>query len=181
MIARASSSEKNWRMMSELQVRVCGSISNATFATVGIVAGLDVSLKVEGWCNHLLFQMSIDCPFPTCHRWPCLTTSYATKILLHSYDGWCPSSAERKSPLGKYLVLNYLWTREVVHICSRHPCLANKAKLKALRSQKPKPSFSLGRYIFPQLSQDILFLSFVWPHQNLGTILVISFHSMLIY
>ena len=105
----------------------------------------------------------------------CNPTKYSS---MHRMDD-APAQPKEKSALEKYLALNILWTREVINVCSRHPCIANKAKLKTSRSPKPKPPFFLGRHIYSQLSQAILFLSFIWPHQNLRTILVISSQRVL--
>ena len=95
-------------------------------------------------------------------------------MIVQAKEGWLPNLAERKSPSGKYRALKILWTSEVVLVCNLQPYFAKTARLKALRSRKSKPPSSFGRHILSQLNQVILFFSFVYPHQNLRTILVIS-------
>lgn len=154
-------------------------MSTVIFASSSTPQGREISLNVDGVANRFSFQISIVCPFPTCQRCPCRTIFCSAIMLLHAYDGWCPILAERKSPLGKYLALNTLWTSEVVRVYSHQPCFARSTKLKAFRSRNPKPPSFLGRHILSQLNQVILFLSLAWPHQNLQTKLVFSSHKAL--
>ena len=95
-------------------------------------------------------------------------------MIVQAKEGWLPNLAERKSPSRKYRALKTLWTSEVVLVCNLQPCFAKRARLKVLRLRKSKPPSSFGRHILSQLNQVILFFSFVYPHQNLCTILVIS-------
>ena len=173
-IAKASVGEKNCWTISALQAHVYGSMSKETFASCGTLAELDVILKVDGLVSHLSLQICSDCPFSTYHRCIFWTIFWPAKILRQAKKGWLPNLAERKSPSRKYRSLKTLWTNEVVLVCNLQPCFAERAWLKALRSRKSKPPSSFGRHVLSQLNQAILFFSFVFPHQNLHTILVIS-------
>ena len=151
-IAEASVEEKNCWTISALQAHVYGSMSKETFASCGTLAGLDVSLKVNGLVSHLSLQICSDHPFPTCHQCPFWTIFWATKILHQVKEGWLLNSAERKSPSRNYHALKTRWTSEVVLVCNLQPCFAKRARLKALWSWKPKPTSSLGRHILSQLT-----------------------------
>ena len=133
--------------------------------------------KVELVGSHLSVQTEMDVPFPTCQRYPCWTIFWAAIMLRQAYEGEEPRVAVRKSPSGKYLAFKTLCTREEVWVCKRHPCLAKRAKLNALKSRKPKPSSIFGVQILSQLIHAVLFFPLFYPHQNWRTILVISSHN----
>ena len=97
-------------------------------------------------------------------------------MLRQANDGFVPNSACRKSAFRKYWALSTLWTNELLFICKCQPCLAKRARLKALRSPKPNPPSSFSAHILSQLSHAILFLPSFWPHQNLWIIPANSSH-----
>ena len=100
-IADASTDKKYRLIMSTLQALVCGSINNENLASDGTSFGLEVSRNINGWGNHLSFKMSRLKLLPTYQLYPSRTIDCATKILHHANDGRFPSSADRKSLLGK--------------------------------------------------------------------------------
>lgn len=82
---------------------------------------------------------------------------------------------------GKTFMLIYSIKRDFFPCCSLHPCLANRARLKALRSLNPSPpppiifgSHSLSHFIYAIFLSDPFY-----PHQKFCTILVISSHKLL--
>ena len=99
-------------------------------------------------------------------------------MLLQEYDGKLPSLAFRISPVGKYLDLSTLATREFGFCRIRHNCLASIALLKALKFLNPIPPLAFCLHIVFQLTQLIFVSCCCCPHQKFLIILSISSHRL---
>ena len=114
-ILRIKSSSKGRKValtMSTLHHFVTGSMREETIGNWGILFGGEITLYVDGVGSHLSSHIWINFPFPTLHRVPFLITPRLLWMLLQEYEGELTRLAFRISPVGKYLALRTLATRE---------------------------------------------------------------------
>ena len=90
------------------------------------------TLYVSGLGIHLSLHIFTLSPFPIDHLIPSSTTHLAAKMLCQAKDGLLPSWASRKDLPVKYLAWKTWWKREFVFWRRCQPCLARRARLKAL-------------------------------------------------
>ena len=71
-----------------------------------------------------------------------------------------------KEEFAKYFALRTLWVKEFGFCCILQPCLARRARLKALKSLKPSPPSAFGLHSFCHDTQAIFLALSFFPHQK---------------
>ena len=113
------------------------------------------TLFVGKFGSHLSFKALIETPLPTLKQWPDWRIGIAAIKLLHTNEQLRDSFASRKFDLGKYLALKHLYSNESLPRTILQPCLANIARLKALKSRNPIPPSFFETVSLSQLFQWI--------------------------
>lgn len=98
----------------------------------------------------------MDWPLPTLHTKPSLSSSRPWNKLSQAYEGRAPSFAFRKLLFGNYFSFSIRATKESGFLRSRHPYLANIAKLEHSKSLNPIPPTDLDSPILSQFIQTSL-------------------------
>ena len=164
LIVSTSIGRKTCCTMSMCHDFVYSSISEETIGISLILAGVEITLCVEGVGSHWSSHMCILLPLPTLHRTPRWTTSSDCHILLQAYDGLVPLLALSTLQYGKYRALYTLYRRESIWCKRCHPYLANIARLNAGISLKPIPPRSFDSHNMDHRTHAILCSWCLWPH-----------------